>query len=71
MGEVQTTPLTMLALMPVLEEAGVPPGVVNVLPSRQSGKVVSAMLSDPRVRVISFTGSTEVGRKLLQAFLGQ
>jgi succinate-semialdehyde dehydrogenase/glutarate-semialdehyde dehydrogenase len=59
------TPLTMLALMPVLEEAGVPAGVVNVLPSRRSGAVVSAMLHDPRVRVVSFTGSTEVGRKLL------
>jgi len=59
------TPLTMLALMPVLEEAGVPAGVVNVLPSRRSGPVVSAMLHDPRVRVLSFTGSTEVGRKLL------
>ncbi len=59
------TPLTMLALMPILQEAGVPPGVVNVIPSRSSGKVVSAMLHDPRVRVLSFTGSTEVGRKLL------
>jgi len=59
------TPLTMLALMPLLEEAGVPPGVVNVIPSRRSGPVVSAMLHDPRVRVVSFTGSTEVGRKLL------
>ncbi|MBJ3775441.1 NAD-dependent succinate-semialdehyde dehydrogenase [Acuticoccus mangrovi] len=59
------TPLTMLALMPLLEEAGVPPGIVNVLPSRSSGAVVGAMLKDPRVRVISFTGSTEVGRKLL------
>ena len=59
------TPLTMLALMPVLEEAGVPAGVVNVIPSRASGKVVSTMLHDPRVRVLSFTGSTEVGRKLL------
>ncbi|HEY6026501.1 MAG TPA: NAD-dependent succinate-semialdehyde dehydrogenase [Pseudolabrys sp.] len=59
------TPLTMLALMPALEEAGVPAGVVNVIPSRSSGKVVSAMLHDPRVRVVSFTGSTEVGRKLL------
>jgi succinate-semialdehyde dehydrogenase/glutarate-semialdehyde dehydrogenase len=59
------TPLTMLALMPILEEAGVPPGVVNVVPSRSSGKIVSAMLHDPRVRVLSFTGSTEVGRKLL------
>src|SRR5580693_4466704 len=59
------TPLTMLALMPLLEEAGVPAGVVNVIPSRRSGAVVSAMLHDSRVRVISFTGSTEVGRKLL------
>ncbi len=59
------TPLTMLALMPILEEAGVPAGVVNVIPSRSSGKVVGAMLHDPRVRIVSFTGSTEVGRKLL------
>jgi succinate-semialdehyde dehydrogenase/glutarate-semialdehyde dehydrogenase len=60
------TPLTMLALMPLLEEAGVPAGVVNVIPSRRSGPVVSAMLHDPRVRVVSFTGSTEVGRGLLK-----
>jgi succinate-semialdehyde dehydrogenase/glutarate-semialdehyde dehydrogenase len=60
------TPLTMLALMPLLEEAGVPAGVVNVIPSRRSGAVVSTMLHDPRVRVVSFTGSTEVGRKLLR-----
>ena len=59
------TPLTMLALMPILEKAGVPAGVVNVIPSRRSGPVVSAMLHDPRVRIVSFTGSTEVGRKLL------
>jgi succinate-semialdehyde dehydrogenase / glutarate-semialdehyde dehydrogenase len=61
------TPLTMLALMPVMEEAGVPPGVINVVPSRRSGPVVDVMLKDPRVRVVSFTGSTEVGRKLLHA----
>jgi succinate-semialdehyde dehydrogenase/glutarate-semialdehyde dehydrogenase len=60
------TPLTMLALMPILQEAGVPAGCVNVIPSRSSGKVVSAMLHDPRVRVVSFTGSTEVGRTLLK-----
>src|SRR3984893_11622294 len=59
------TPLTMRALRPIMEEAGVPAGVVNVIPSRSSGKVVSAMLHDSRVRVVSFTGSTEVGRKLL------
>lgn len=65
------TPLTMLALMPLLEEAGVPPGIVNVLPSRQSGAVVDAMLHDPRVRVVSFTGSTGVGRKLLRSSADQ
>jgi len=59
------TPLTMLAIAQLLEEAGVPPGVVNILPSRKSGAVVRTMLKDPRVRVISFTGSTEVGRRLL------
>jgi len=59
------TPLTALAMAAILAEAGVPDGVVNVLPSRSSGKVVSAMLHDPRVRKVSFTGSTEVGRILL------
>src|SRR6478752_3149623 len=65
------TPLTMLALMPILEEAGVPAGVVNVIPSRRSGPVVDAMLHDPRVRVVSFTGSTEVGGKLLHSAADQ
>ena len=65
------TPLTMLALMPLLEEAGVPKGVVNVLPSRQTGPMVDALLHDPRVRVVSFTGSTPVGRKLLHAAADQ
>ena len=59
------TPLTALAMAAILAEAGVPDGVVNVLPSRRSGQVVSAMLHDPRVRKVSFTGSTEVGRVLL------
>jgi succinate-semialdehyde dehydrogenase / glutarate-semialdehyde dehydrogenase len=59
------TPLTALAMAGILEEAGVPAGVVNVLPARRSGAVVSAMLHDPRVRKLSFTGSTEVGRVLL------
>jgi succinate-semialdehyde dehydrogenase/glutarate-semialdehyde dehydrogenase len=65
------TPLTMLALMPLLEEAGVPKGVVNVLPSRRTGAIVDAMLHDPRVRVVSFTGSTEVGRTLLRTAADQ
>ncbi len=60
------TPLTMLALMPLLAQAGVPAGVVNVLPSRRSSALVDTLLHDPRVRVISFTGSTEVGRMLLR-----
>lgn len=59
------TPLTALALAVILEESGVPPGVVNVIPSASSGKVVGAMLHDARVRKLSFTGSTEVGRALL------
>lgn len=65
------TPLTMLSLMPLLEEAGVPKGLVNVLPSKRSGKLVEHMLHDPRVRVISFTGSTAVGRKLLRSAADQ
>ena len=60
------TPLTALAMARILSEAGVPDGVVNVLPARRSGAVVSAMLADPRVRKVSFTGSTEVGRLLLK-----
>jgi succinate-semialdehyde dehydrogenase/glutarate-semialdehyde dehydrogenase len=64
------TPLTMLALMPLLEEAGVPRGVVNVIPSRRSSEVVGAILKDSRVRIVSFTGSTEVGRTLLHAAAG-
>ena len=60
------TPLTALAVAQVLDDAGVPAGVVNVLPARRSGAVVSAMLHDPRVRKLSFTGSTEVGRLLLK-----
>jgi succinate-semialdehyde dehydrogenase/glutarate-semialdehyde dehydrogenase len=60
------TPLTALAMASILADAGVPAGVVNVLPARRSGAVVSAMLHDPRVRKLSFTGSTEVGRILLR-----
>jgi succinate-semialdehyde dehydrogenase/glutarate-semialdehyde dehydrogenase len=60
------TPLTALAMARTLAAAGVPAGVVNVVPSRRSGSVVSAMLHDPRVRKLSFTGSTEVGRLLLK-----
>jgi succinate-semialdehyde dehydrogenase/glutarate-semialdehyde dehydrogenase len=60
------TPLTALLMGKILDDAGVPPGVVNVVPARRSGAVVSAMLHDPRVHKLSFTGSTEVGRILLK-----
>jgi succinate-semialdehyde dehydrogenase/glutarate-semialdehyde dehydrogenase len=60
------TPLTAYAMAALLAEAGVPAGVVNVLTTSTAGKVVGAMLSDPRVRKLSFTGSTEVGRVLIK-----
>lgn len=59
------TPLTAYALAALFAEAGVPDGVVNVITTRHSGATVSAMLHHPRVRKLSFTGSTEVGRRLL------
>jgi succinate-semialdehyde dehydrogenase/glutarate-semialdehyde dehydrogenase len=59
------TPLSALAVTDLLERAGVPKGVVNVIPSKRSSEVVRAMLKDDRVRKLSFTGSTEVGRILL------
>ena len=59
------TPLTAFLIAQILDEAGVPGGVVNVVASRRSGELVSAMLHDPRVRKLSFTGSTEVGKILL------
>ncbi|MCL4068125.1 NAD-dependent succinate-semialdehyde dehydrogenase [Pseudomonas sp. GX19020] len=60
------TPLTAYAVAAILAEAGVPDGVVNVLTTSATGQVVNAMLEDPRVRKLSFTGSTEVGRVLLR-----
>jgi succinate-semialdehyde dehydrogenase / glutarate-semialdehyde dehydrogenase len=60
------TPLTALAVAQILAEAGVPDGVVNVLPTAKPGPMTEAVLADPRVRKLSFTGSTEVGRMLLR-----
>lgn len=60
------TPLTALALADLFAEAGLPPGVLNVIPSRRSGEIASAVLADPRVRKLSFTGSTAVGVTLLE-----
>ncbi len=59
------TPLTAYAMARLGEEAGVPAGVVNVLTTSKPGAVTNAMLADPRVRKLSFTGSTGVGRTLL------
>lgn len=59
------TPLTAYALAELYKEAGVPDGVVNVITTSSPGPVVSSMLADPRVRKLSFTGSTGVGRTLL------
>ncbi len=59
------TPLTALAIVALLHEAGVPEGVVNIVPSRESNALASRLLDDDRVRKVSFTGSTEVGRVLL------
>ena len=60
------TPLTALAVAGLLAEAGVPAGVVNVVQTSRPGPVVAAMMADTRVRKLSFTGSTEVGRILLR-----
>jgi succinate-semialdehyde dehydrogenase/glutarate-semialdehyde dehydrogenase len=60
------TPLSALAVAGLLAEAGVPAGVVNVLPTAKPGPMTEAVLADPRVRKLSFTGSTEVGRMLLR-----
>jgi succinate-semialdehyde dehydrogenase / glutarate-semialdehyde dehydrogenase len=59
------TPLSMLALARVLEECGLPPGVLNVVTSTSSSDVSAPIIADPRLRKLSFTGSTEVGRKLI------
>ena len=60
------TPLTALAVAALLQEAGLPPGVLNVVTTSDPGPVVEAMLTDSRTRMLSFTGSTEVGRLLLR-----
>ncbi|MGY2251548.1 NAD-dependent succinate-semialdehyde dehydrogenase [Pseudomonas reactans] len=60
------TPLTAYLIGQILAEAGVPDGVVNILTTRSAGKLCSEILDDPRVRKLSFTGSTEVGRVLLR-----
>jgi len=61
----ELTPLTALLLVEVLQEAGLPPGVLNVIPTTDPGGVTGPLLRDPRLRKLSFTGSTPVGRRLI------
>ena len=67
MKPAQQTPLSMLALGQILEEAGLPGGVFNILTTSSSGSTTGPLIEDPRLRKLSFTGSTEVGRKLIEA----
>ena len=62
----QQTPLSMLALAKILEDAGLPGGVLNVITGRHSGELIEPLLKDSRTRKLSFTGSTEVGRTLIE-----
>ena len=60
------TPLTMLLLTQLLEECGVPAGVLNVITTAHTGEVMEPILRDPRLRKLTFTGSTGVGQKLVE-----
>jgi succinate-semialdehyde dehydrogenase/glutarate-semialdehyde dehydrogenase len=60
------TPLSMLALAQILDEAGLPDGVLNVFTSRSASKTTGPLIDDARLRKLSFTGSTEVGRQLMR-----
>jgi succinate-semialdehyde dehydrogenase/glutarate-semialdehyde dehydrogenase len=62
----QQTPLSMLALAQILQEAGLPDGVLNVVTSSKSSDVSKPIISDPRLRKLTFTGSTEVGKLLVE-----
>ncbi|HXB65627.1 MAG TPA: NAD-dependent succinate-semialdehyde dehydrogenase [Solirubrobacteraceae bacterium] len=62
----QQTPLSMLMLTKILAEAGLPGGVLNTITAHRSGAVVEPLLRDGRTRKLSFTGSTEVGRTLIE-----
>ena len=60
------TPLSMLALAGILAEAGLPEGVLNVVTTKSTGKVMEPLIRDARLRKLTFTGSTEVGRSLVE-----
>ena len=61
------TPLSMFMLAKILEEAGLPGGALNVVTAKSSGKTMEPLIKDPRLRKLSFTGSTEVGRELMRS----
>jgi succinate-semialdehyde dehydrogenase / glutarate-semialdehyde dehydrogenase len=63
----EQTPLTALLFAEVMQEAGLPDGVLNVVPTSRPELVATPLLADPRLRKVSFTGSTEVGRLLIRA----
>jgi succinate-semialdehyde dehydrogenase / glutarate-semialdehyde dehydrogenase len=65
------TPLSMLALAKIFEDAGLPAGVLNVVTTSRSGAVTDPLFDDPRLRKLSFTGSTEVGRALSRRAMDQ
>jgi succinate-semialdehyde dehydrogenase / glutarate-semialdehyde dehydrogenase len=62
----QQTPLSMLMLAKILEQAGLPPGVLNLVTASSSSETMTPLIADPRLRKLSFTGSTEVGRNLMK-----
>jgi succinate-semialdehyde dehydrogenase/glutarate-semialdehyde dehydrogenase len=66
----QQTPLSMLMLAKILEEAGLPEGVLNLITASSAGESTGPLIEDPRLRKLSFTGSTEVGRKLMEQASG-
>ncbi len=61
----QQTPLSMLMLAKILEEAGLPGGVLNLITASSASETTGPLIADQRLRKLSFTGSTEVGRKLM------
>ena len=61
----QQTPLSALAMADMLAKCGLPPGVLNVVTGSSASRIVTPLLADPRLRKVTFTGSTEVGRRLL------
>lgn len=67
----QETPLTALEIARAFEEAGLPPGVFNVVVGRRAAPIAEVFLQDPRVKKIAFTGSTEVGRQLMRGAADQ